>query len=54
MRWLMGVSGKITSSGPIDVKIPGFVYDHNILHDIHRDCNAEEHDQDGDNDDSKT
>jgi hypothetical protein len=35
-------------------EILGFVYDHNVSHDIQRDCSAKDHDQDGDNDDSKT
>ena len=34
-------------------EISGFVYDHNVSHDIHRECSAEEHDHDDDNDDSE-
>jgi hypothetical protein len=29
-------------------EIPGFVFDHNVSHDIPKYCSAEEHDQDGD------
>jgi hypothetical protein len=35
-------------------EIPGFVYDHNVLHDIPKDCSAEEHYHDGNNDDLET
>ena len=35
-------------------EIPGFAYDHNVPHDIPRDCSAKEHDYNGNNDDSET
>ena len=35
-------------------EIPEFAYDHDVPHDIPRDCNAEEHYHAGNNDDSET
>jgi hypothetical protein len=35
-------------------EIPEFVYDHNVPHDIPRDCSVDEDDHNGNNDDSET
>ena len=36
------------------LEILGFIYDHNVPHDIPRDFSAEDHYYNGDNDDSET
>ena len=35
-------------------EIPEFAYDHNVPHDVPRDCSAEEHNHNGNNDDLET